>query len=244
MPAYRSSAEAKIRDAVVDRLRTIRPKARIMHEVNCSLWGPNRIDVLAVSPAEIIAVEVKSEKDKLDRLPAQIASMSTMSHHVIAALHEKHLVECSEPTNKWAAHYERDGELWRKEMPQEAKGAIPWVYPERRRTMMDVHQGFDDLANWRQPDQAIQRPNVGSVDMLRVSEMRTFCEIMGVAAGKRATLKNTIPLIKWLCTGEQITKGVCAILRARDCPEADPPIPICDAVLPHAKQILEAVHDQ
>ena len=65
MPAYRSEAEADVRDAVVARLRTIRPDARIMHEVNCSLFGPNRIDVIAVSPQEIISVEVKSAKDKL-----------------------------------------------------------------------------------------------------------------------------------------------------------------------------------
>ena len=35
MPAYRSSAEAEVRDAVVARLREIRPDARIMHEINC-----------------------------------------------------------------------------------------------------------------------------------------------------------------------------------------------------------------
>lgn len=226
MPAYRSSAEAEIRDAVVERLREIRPKARIMHEVNCSLWGPNRIDVLAVSPAEIISVEVKSERDKLDRLPAQIASMLTMSHHVIVALHEKHLVEREEPTNKWAAHYERDGIYRIKEIPQEASGAIPWVYPERWRAMMNVHQGFDRLANWRHPDQVTQRANIDSIDMLRVGEMRVFCEIMGIPAGKRATLTSILPLIKWTCTGEQITKGVCAVLRARECPEADAPLPI------------------
>lgn len=242
MPAYRSSAEAEIRDAVVARLRMIRPKARIMHEVNCSLWGPNRIDVLAVSPAEIISVEIKSERDKLDRLPAQIASMLTMSHHVIAALHEKFLVEGKKPTNKWAAHYERDGVFWRKELPPEAAKATPWVYPERRRAIMGVHQGFDDLASWRQPDQAIQKPNIGSVDMLRADEMRTFCKIMGVPAGRRATLANTIPLIKWACTGEQITKGVCAVLRARECPEADPPIPINYRAPVRAETVLENSH--
>lgn len=88
MPAYRSDAEREIRDAVVARLRWIRPGARIMHEVNASGFG-NRIDVLAVDRAEIIAVEIKSAKDKLDRLAAQSAAMKGCAHHRIAAVHEK-----------------------------------------------------------------------------------------------------------------------------------------------------------
>jgi hypothetical protein len=88
MPAYRSDAEREIRDAVVARLRLLRPSARIMHEVNASGFG-NRIDVLAVDLAEIIAVEIKSAKDKLDRLPAQSAAMKGCAHHSIAAVHEK-----------------------------------------------------------------------------------------------------------------------------------------------------------
>lgn len=88
MPAYRSEAEREIRDAVVARLRQIRPTARIMHEVNASSFG-NRIDVLAVDRAEIIAVEIKSAKDKLDRLAGQSAAMKRCAHHRIAAVHEK-----------------------------------------------------------------------------------------------------------------------------------------------------------
>jgi hypothetical protein len=88
MPAYRSDAEREIRDAVVSRLRQIRPSARIMHEVNASGFG-NRIDVLAVDHSEIIAVEIKSAKDKLDRLANQAAAMKRCAHHRIAAVHEK-----------------------------------------------------------------------------------------------------------------------------------------------------------
>lgn len=222
MPAYRSPAEAEVRDAVVARLRLIRPEARIMHEVNCSLFGPNRIDVIAVSRAEIISVEVKSAKDKLDRLPAQIASMRGMSHHVIAAIHEKHLVE--HETNKWAAHSERDGKFWMKVLPGEAKRAIPWVYPERRRAMPDIHQAYDSLQSWRTPDPTIQQAIPGAIDMLWAEEMRDFCHLVGIEARKRDTRARLLPLIRWRCTGEQITKGVCAILRARKAPEADPPI--------------------
>lgn len=72
MPAYRSEAEREVREAVVARLRLIRPDARIINEINASAFG-NRIDVMAVSRTEIISVEIKSKKDKLSRLPKQIA---------------------------------------------------------------------------------------------------------------------------------------------------------------------------
>lgn len=225
MPAYRSSAEGEIRTAVVDRLRIIRPNARIMHEVNCACFGPNRIDVIAVDTAEIIAVEIKSEKDKLTRLAAQIASMRTMSHHVIAALHEKFLVEWERPTNESSAHYERDGQFWMRDVPREARDAIPWVFPERRRTMQaDVHPSHDRLAVWKRPDDKFQSANLGCLDMLWAEEMRLFCQMNGLHVTARSSRGSMLPLIRWNCTGGQITKGVCAILRARKCPEADAPI--------------------
>lgn len=210
MPAYRSSAEAEVRDAVVACLRQIRPEARIMHEVNCSLYGPNRIDVIAVSRAEIISVEVKSAKDKIDRLPAQIASMKTMSHHVIVALHEKHCVEAE--TNQWSAHYSRDGKFWRKTAPPQANGSTLWMFP------------MPETDPWRPLEQKPMRANIGALDMLWADEMRLFCRLNGIACKNSSTREGLYPQIKWRCTGEQITKGVCAILRQRVCPEADAPI--------------------
>lgn len=104
MPAYRSEAEGEIRQAVVARLREIRPDARIMHEVNASSFG-NRIDVLAVDRAEIIAVEIKSERDKLDRLSDQVAAMKGCAHHVIAAVHEKFGLAAVRDATKWRAEH-------------------------------------------------------------------------------------------------------------------------------------------
>lgn len=224
MPAYRSQAEADVRDAVVARLREIRPESRIMHEVNCSLFGPNRIDLIAVGPAEIISVEVKSQKDKLTRLPAQIASMRSMSHHVIAALHEKFLVQ--KVTNEWVAHSERDGKFYFGDVPDEANGAVPWVFPQVWRAMKPKPHSHDSLARWDDPGPTIQKALHGALDMLWAEEMRDFCHLVGIEARKRDTRERLLPLIRWRCTGEQITKGVCTILRARKCIEADPAIEV------------------
>lgn len=217
MPAYRSADEAEIRDAVVERLRLIRPSARIIHEINCAVFGSNRIDLIAVSEAEIISVEIKSKKDKLDRLPAQIASMKKMSHHVIAALHEKFLVE--RETNEYSAYSVRGGKHYGLFDPEECGLNNIWYYPERRR-----REGWDRFEKWSHPDQAVMRPNPGSLDMLWVSELKVLCGELGVAAGKRPTLEQMKNLLLWTSTGGQITKGVCRALRRRECVEADPAI--------------------
>ncbi|MAK86544.1 MAG: hypothetical protein CMK96_06300 [Pseudomonas sp.] len=223
MPAYRSPAEAEIRDAVVAHIRAARPGARIIHEINAGVWAGNRIDVMAVDRAEIISIEVKSEKDKLDRLPAQIEAMRRVSHWCVAALHEKFLVEDARPTNKWAAHYERDGNFWLRRAPNEAEGAAAWIYPQTKRAMTVEGNAYDPLANWKTPPPAITAalPPM-AIDMLWAEEMREFCALNGVPVGKRAPRTHMVPHILWSCTGAQITKGVCRALRLRACPEADP----------------------
>jgi hypothetical protein len=228
MPAYRSSAEADVRDAVVARLRQSRPEARIIHEINCSTYGPTRIDVLAVSPDEIIAVEVKSAKDKLDRLPKQIASMKGCAHHVIAALHQKFLVEKS--TNKWAAHFERDGHFYLRAVPPdiEASGVSVWIFPETRRAMMGVVEGgFDHMASWQMPQRRFDNALPGSaIDILWRDEMAWLCGKLGIATGRRSTMTDMAAALRWNCSGRELTKGVCAALRSRHCVEADPIIEV------------------
>lgn len=215
MPAYRSAAEAEVRGAVVERLRKIRPTARIIHEINVSGFG-NRIDVLAVDRAEIIAVEVKSAKDKLDRLKDQIAAMEGCSHHAIAVLHEKFLVETE--TNASAAEYERDGQFFYGKHPDHAPFGRTWIYPERSR-------GCYNEGAWRHPETAIQKPlPAGAINMLWREELHEMCGKFGVSAGKRPVMETMINALRWQLSGRDITLGICAALRARTCIEADPPI--------------------
>jgi len=221
MPAYRSPAEAEIRDAVVARIRERRPNARIIHEINVSTYGPNRIDVLAVDRAEIIAVEIKSAKDKLDRLPAQVEAMRGVAHHTVAALHEKFLIE-QEP-NQWAAHYERDGKLYLRRVPDGINDAEVWVYPEVRRAMSSADH--DGMARWRFPDQRVETslPSA-ALDMLWRDELFGLCGALRVSATRRSDMGSMKAALRWHCNGKELTRGVCAMLRARQCVEADPEI--------------------
>lgn len=220
MPAYRSEAEAEVRNAVVAYLREHRPQARIMHEVNASSFG-NRIDVLAVSPAEIIAVEVKSAKDKLDRLPDQLSAMRNCAHHTIAALHEKFLVpsECG----SHAAHFEKDGKFYRGEAPDPISWLDAWIYPIRSRCINPKWN--DQLERWRVPDQAIQQPlPSGAIKMLWAEELRQMAGRFGVSVPRRATMEHTVNALRWQLSGRDLTLGICAALRERACIEADEPI--------------------
>lgn len=222
MPAYRSSAEGEVRDAVVARLRERRPDARIIHEINVSTYGPNRIDVLAVSPTEIIAVEVKSAKDKLDRLPAQINAMRGCAHQVVAALHEKFLIEL--PTNRGAAHSERVGQFYFRTTPViSPRPDAVWVFPEIKRNMHE--DGWCHLAPWQLATAKFDAPlPVGAIDLLWRDELAWLCGLLGVAASRRTNMSEMVSALRWNCTGRDITKGICTALRRRACTEADPAI--------------------
>lgn len=223
MPAYRSAAEGEIREAVVKRLREMRPGARIIHEINASHFG-NRIDVLAVDRAEMIAVEIKSEKDKLDRLPAQIEAMNGVANYSIAALHEKFLVE--QKTNQWAAHREQDGVYYLSHPPKVASGANEiWVYPERWRAMLSAPEGWDHISTWDGfPRRECQPLPDAAIHMLWRDELYELCGRLRLSVGKRARMPEMLRDLRWLCTGKELTLGICAALRARDCIEADPPV--------------------
>lgn len=205
MPAYRSSAEGEVREAVVARLRELSPNARIIHEINVSTYGPNRIDVLAVTPNDIMAVEVKSSKDKLDRLPAQIASMRRCSNHVFAALHEKHLPSLS------------IGAM----VPDEARGAIVWAFPRiERKGHVQCGAEWAARDRWVKPKACL--PST-AIEILWRDELVQICASLGVRTSK-LTMEEAIDIIVWRMTGEQITRAVCAALRSRRCVEADPEI--------------------
>lgn len=226
MPAYRSPAEGEIREAVVARIRQNRPDARIIHEINVSSYGPNRIDLVAVDRAEIIAVEIKSAKDKLDRLPAQIEAMKRVAHHVVVALHEKFLVE--QQSNPWASHYERDGIHYIRTIPtglERGRGEF-WVFPERRRaTKSPIEGGHDSIAVWHFPRAPIETaPPEGALRMLWREELMALCGVLRVPASRRSDMASMTAALRWHCTGKELTRGICAMLRARRCAEADPEI--------------------
>lgn len=206
MPAYRSSAEAEIREPVVARLREIVPGCRIIHEINATGFG-NRIDVLAVGKDRIAAVEIKSAKDKLDRLPAQIEAMRGVTTEVFAALHEKFIED-----NKHVGAMP----------PDAARHATVWIYPRaERKGHVDCGVEWNRFDRWKKPVRSLPAT---AINILWREELHAICDCLGVRGVSRLDMRQAIDEIRWRMTGEQITKAICRALRTRECVEADPPI--------------------
>lgn len=205
MPAYRSDAEAEIRGPVVSRLREIIPGCRIIHEINAASFG-NRIDVLAVGVDRVAAVEIKSEKDKIDRLPVQLGAMYGVAHHIFAALHEKFLHDI-----RGDAH-----------PPDEARLAVTWVYPIRERPgHIDCGAVWHDRDRWSKRFSCLPS---GAIGMLWREELHEICRNIGMRGVAKLTMEEAQDAIRWRMNGQQITRAICAALRRRECVEADPPM--------------------
>ena len=211
MPAYRSPEEAEIRKPVVARLRELMPGARIIHEIQSACQGPTRIDVLAVSTDRIAAVEIKSSKDKLDRLPAQLSAMCGCAHHPIVALHRK-FFEIKETPNAGT---------WIN-APEEAGHGVIWGFDLPQLTSAEQYLRHELQDRWRK---WMACPPPGAIDMLWRDELREIASRCALhSATSRLTIPELIDVMTWHLTGAEITKEVCAALRARKCVEADPPI--------------------
>lgn len=210
MPAHRSDAEAEIREAVVDHIRHHRPNARIIHEINAG-GGVNRIDVMAVDVAEIISVEIKSEKDKLDRLPSQIETMTKCSHAVFAALHRKFMPEMG----TYLIKPRPDGVPY---------GVGVWYFPKAQ----DMAEAHHPAYSWDAPGVDVSLSNPlppDSLHLLHRDELAEMAHDIGIPAPRGANMRFLVKSIRWSGTGRDITRGICRMLRKRTlCAEADPAI--------------------
>lgn len=209
MPAHRSDAEKEIRDAVVAKLRRCRPNARIIHEINL-LDGRVRCDVMAVDRAEIITVEIKSERDKLDRLFDQIDAMKRTSHTAIAALHRKFM-----PDIDSTAMPRLEGMSWDQ---------IVWWHPAAQDMAEAHHRAF----TWSEPpvENSLQQAlPPDAISLLHAHELRGLCERLGISLPPRANMKVAEAALRWGASGRDITTGICRALRTRTwAAEADDPI--------------------
>jgi hypothetical protein len=76
------ASEAERFNLAVARLRVLMPDARIIHELNVDN-GQCRVDLAAVAKSRIVFVEIKSRKDKLDRLKEQVRRFEPCCHALV-----------------------------------------------------------------------------------------------------------------------------------------------------------------
>ena len=207
MPAYRSEAEAEIRGPVVERLRQIIPGCRIIHEVNAASFG-NRIDVMAVGTESIATVEIKSAKDKLKRMPDQVAAMRSVSNLVYVAIHERFL-DVNEKFG-WVSP------------PKEARGAVTWVWPIADRGSNDDCNAFWlPRHRWEKPMTALPP---GAIGLLWRKELQDIAASIGAKGVSSMNMDVAQDYILWRMTGQELARAICGKLRERACVEADDPI--------------------
>lgn len=183
-----SQAEERIRAKAVAALREVWPSGRIIHELVLTQGGC-RIDVAAVTPERLIVVEVKSERDVLDRLKRQVEQARRVSDGIIVALAEK--------------HYRKAWEDRHISILEAAEEDSLRLCLERQ--TRSVHQASTNAP--------------ARLAMLWASELR---RVSGL--GTKASRYTSIIAASDNLTGAEVRRRVCAALRARTFPRADPPV--------------------
>lgn len=220
-----SVAEERIREKAEAALRRARPDARIIHELVLRQGG-ERIDLAAVWPDGMILAEVKSEKDTLTRLQAQMRAATALECEVWLCLAEK----WREPVKSMRQISE--GYAERPLMSGGRQIGVthvalpnPMYVPELNRVLVR-HETDDGLEGLDGLGYALYAARLGGLlngaallDMLWADELR------GIAGlGGRATRGQCIAHVRELFTGREIRRAACAALRARTFPRADPPV--------------------
>lgn len=213
-----SQAEYELRQAVITRLREIRPEARIIHELKVA-DGKNRADLAAVSPAEIVLVELKSSRDKLDRLTTQMREFYRHSHIAIAAIDEKHLERQLFDRTRWGPGGVYVNASARGKRVSVAQECI-WSYPG-----LPIHNVLRaSTDDWELPKPREMPDAYALLNLLWAAEQKAVMQALTIPAKGARNRDGQNERIRLYATGKQITEQVCAQLRQRPFAEADPPM--------------------
>lgn len=220
-----SEAEVRIRDKAVALLREALPDARIIHEFD--LFGV-RMDLAAVTPEEIVLVEIKSERDKLDRLANQISFATRIGGEVWVCYHEKWCkpiqLRCqSQDTSMEIPVKGVTGGRTYADNPLYIKGLSNCVL------LSETPDGPLTPDRWtRDPrDRRHRAPRYDSRALLGLIHKPEVLALAKPYGGKsRMTSWDLIDLCHEHMSGAQIRRGVFAHIRAHDFFWADPAIPI------------------
>lgn len=199
-PQNRSAEELTIRARVATELRRLYPDARIIHELPLR-YSSNRIDVAAVRPSAIISAEIKSSRDVIDRLEAQLRAFQPVSYRLIVATAQKHADAARSVTARVST-----GDVWTVD-PDTGKldGFIEEAYYHR-----------SGMPPW----------GGRMLDMLWRDELALVAARHQVPAGIRPTHTALRNACAAALTGRQAVEAVCRALRTRAAFDkaSDPPL--------------------
>lgn len=218
MTTNRSSEELEMRALVVPELRKRWPSARIIHELPLR-YSTNRIDLAAVTETEIVTVEIKSSRDVMDRLEAQLRAFQPISSRIIAALAPR----------------------WNEKLPgvrfEHPSGGIG--YREQYTETQEIIRRIGGVETWTvdasagaitEMDGDYYRPRkpwlAQMLHMLHVAELVDLANQHRIALPRRPVHESVLCDLVDLLQGREVVRGVCAALRARNAFDkaSDPPI--------------------
>ena len=209
-----SVAEERIRKLAVASMRRRWPEARIVHELQLEQGGI-RIDLAAVSPDFLALAEIKSERDVLKRLPAQVRRSIAVADEVWIVVAEKHAQAVADMRSSYATGEDEAARSKRWEVAEALRGA---------RVLVERPHGALEMDTWSMRE----RPNTPDprrrFDLLWRDEMASALgRHFGGAAIPSAKLTRsamTALAIEHM-TGRELRRAVCAQLRDRSFPRAD-----------------------
>ncbi len=207
-----------MRSIIVPELRQRWPNGRIIHELP-TRYSTNRIDIAAVTPTEIISVEIKSSRDVCDRLDAQLRAFTPISSRTIVALApiwNRRLPDTRMNRRHGITTYQRQL-TEAQEIIARSDGPIEtWTVDAEAGTIDVTQQCYSSNKPW------LSR----MLHMLHVSELVEIATAHRCWQGKRPVHETLVSACADMMAGHEIVKSVCAALRQRQAfgADSDPPI--------------------
>jgi hypothetical protein len=233
-PTNRSDEEMAMRALIVPELRKRYPTARIIHELPVR-YSTNRIDLAAVTESEIVSVEIKSSKDVMYRLEAQLRAFKPICSRIIAALAPR-WNEQLPPVKSVpypGVHHSRPQYTETQEIIRRVGGVEIWTV-DAGASAITVTAG--DYYRPRKPWLAQM------LDMLHVAELTEIAAHHQVCVHKRPNHLTLVSELVDMLQGREVVAAVCRALRARDafCDGTDAPI----IVEPKAAAASESIEQE
>lgn len=221
-----SEAEERLRAKTEAAMRKRWPDARIVHELMLQQGGV-RIDLAAVGPDFLAVAEIKSERDVLKRLADQVKRSVQVADEVWVCFAEKH----AEAFRSRLLPYYVYGPPQPRKPPLTGEWRESKPNPDRIADLSRCHLFSEQdggLAAWPDGHSGYLVDGRARFDLLWADEMRVaLSRHFGGAALPGVSSKLTRGFMQRTAvehmSGREIRRAVCAALRERHFPRADPP---------------------
>lgn len=182
---------ADLRELAIDWLARRHPDALIVTELSVGDWGKALIDVAAVTPTEIVGVEIKGEGDSTTRLGLQCALYSKAVRRMFLLPAPSMEARCFEGKNKAT-------EAWGQLSVQSGQVVVRTNY------------------GWARDGKVLCEAPAQMLQALWKDELRYLASANRVSSHRSLRIDQLVDSIVELVPLREIRTGVCERLRARD----------------------------